>query len=127
MPEVGGAEGCNSFSKFYLAALGQVSYDACPAIPPEIVLLPRWMYFNLYAVSAWSRTMILPLAIVSTLRPVRKLTEEQGIAELFKDPAAANSPIGRLKGLPRSWREMFLLLDLSLKRRKYWISGQAAV
>ncbi|MGC8623853.1 MAG: squalene--hopene cyclase [Phycisphaerae bacterium] len=113
---LGGAEQCNSFSKFYLAALGQISYDACPSIPPEIILLPKWIYFNLYAVSAWSRTMILPLAIVSAYRPVRKLPMEKGISELFNDPEAANSTVGRLKGLPRSWREMFLLLDLSLKR-----------
>jgi len=113
---LGGAEQCNSFSKFYLAALGQISYDACPSIPPEIILLPKWIYFNLYAVSAWSRTMILPLAIVSAYRPVRKLPVEKGISELFNDSEAANSTVGRLKGLPRSWREMFLLLDLSLKR-----------
>jgi squalene-hopene/tetraprenyl-beta-curcumene cyclase len=114
--KLGGVEGCNSFSKFYLAALGQISYDACPTIPPEIVLLPKWLYFNLYAVSAWSRTMILPLALVGTLRPVRKLREEQGIQELIKDKQAANSPLGRWRSLPRSWREMFLLADLSLKQ-----------
>jgi squalene-hopene/tetraprenyl-beta-curcumene cyclase len=114
--ELGGAEQCNSFSKFFLAALGQISYNACPNIPPEIVLLPKWIYFNLYAVSAWSRTMILPLAIVSAHRPVRKLQAKQGITELFNKPAAANSSAGRLRGLPKSWREMFLLLDLSLKR-----------
>ncbi len=114
--ELGGAEQCNSFTKFYLAALGQISYDACPVIPPEIILLPKWMYFNLYAVSAWSRTMILPLAIVGARRPIRKLPPQRSIAELFNNPEAANSPSQRLKGLPRSWREMFLLLDLSLKR-----------
>ncbi|MGC8551352.1 MAG: squalene--hopene cyclase [Phycisphaerae bacterium] len=114
--KLGGAELCNSFTKFYLAALGQISYDACPSIPPEIILIPKWIYFNLYAVSAWSRTMILPLAIVSAFRPVRKLAPEQGILELFNDIAAANSAAGKLKGLPRSWREMFLLIDLSLKR-----------
>src|SRR4029078_3272808 len=83
--ELGGAELCNSFSKFYLAALGQISYDACPSIPPEIVLLPKFLYFNLYAVSAWSRTMILPLALVTTLRPVRQVPAEKGIRELYKD------------------------------------------
>ncbi|NNM84202.1 MAG: squalene--hopene cyclase [Phycisphaerales bacterium] len=114
--KLGGAELCNSFTRFYLAALGQISYDACPSIPPEIILIPKWIYFNLYAVSAWSRTMILPLAIVSAFRPVRKLSAEQGISELFNDIAAANSAAGKLKGLPRSWREMFLLIDLSLKR-----------
>lgn len=113
---LGGAEQCNSFTKFYLAALGQISYDACPSIPPEIVLLPKFLYFNLYAVSAWSRTMILPLAIVSTLRPTRHVPEHLGIKELYRNYSTASSAIGRLKGLPRSWREMFLLIDMTLKR-----------
>lgn len=113
---LGGAEMCNSFTKFFLAALGQISYDACPSIPPELILLPKWMYFNIYAVSAWSRTMLIPLAIVSTLRPVRQLPPESGIRELYKDFKTANSAAGRLQGLPRSWRGMFLLLDLTLKR-----------
>jgi squalene-hopene/tetraprenyl-beta-curcumene cyclase len=108
---LGGAEKCNSFSNFYLAALGQISYDVCPAIPPEIILLPQWMYFNLYAVSAWTRTMILPLAIVSTLRPVRKLPPEKGIAELF----TGNTRDGAGLGLPRSWRQLFVLIDRLLK------------
>jgi len=38
---LGGAENCNSFTKFYLAALGQVSYDTCPSIPPEIMTKER--------------------------------------------------------------------------------------
>ncbi len=110
---LGGAEQCNSFSNFYLAALGQIPYEACPNIPPEIVCLPRWAYFNLYAVSAWTRTMILPLAIVSTLRPVRKLRPEQRIDELF---TGGERPIRPLEGLPKSWREIFLLIDSVLKR-----------
>jgi squalene-hopene/tetraprenyl-beta-curcumene cyclase len=108
---LGGAEKCNSFSNFYLAALGQIGYDVCPAIPPEIILLPQWMYFNLYAVSAWTRTMILPLAIVSTLRPVRKVPPEKGIAELF----TRNTRDGAGLGLPRSWRQLFVLIDRLLK------------
>jgi squalene-hopene/tetraprenyl-beta-curcumene cyclase len=113
---LGGAEQCNSFSKFYFAALAQISYDACPSIPPEIVLLPKFLYFNLYAVSAWSRTMILPLAIVSTLRPTRQLPGHLGIKELYRDYEKRNSPAGKLKFLPRSWREAFLLIDVTLKR-----------
>jgi squalene-hopene/tetraprenyl-beta-curcumene cyclase len=108
---LGGAEKCNSFSNFYLAALGQISYDACPAIPPEIVLLPQWLYFNLYAVSAWTRTMILPLAIVSTMRPVRTLPPEKRIDELFGQNYREAGGLG----LPRSWRELFMVFDRLLK------------
>ncbi len=92
--KMGGAELCNSFSKFFFAALGQISYDACPSIPPEIVLLPKFLYFNLYKVSAWSRTMILPLALVTTLRPTRHLPDHLGIRELYCDYSNANSTAG---------------------------------
>ena len=63
----GGADAVNSFSRFYLALLGQISYEQCPAVPPEIVLLPKWFPVNLYAVSAWTRTIIVPLSIISAL------------------------------------------------------------
>ncbi len=83
--DLGGAERINTFSMFYLAGLGQVSWDACPSIPPEIALLPRWFPFHMDKVSAWTRTMILPLALCTALRPVRRLRPEQGIDELFID------------------------------------------
>jgi squalene-hopene/tetraprenyl-beta-curcumene cyclase len=112
---LGGAAKCNSFSNFFLAALGQISYDDCPNIPPEIVLLPKWAYFNLYAVSAWTRTMILPLAIVSTLRPVGKVAEARGIAELFVPRGAGEPSALEARFPPRGWRDIFLLADRFLK------------
>jgi squalene-hopene/tetraprenyl-beta-curcumene cyclase len=112
---MGGAEKCNSFSKFYFCALGQISYNACPSIPPEIVFLPQWCYFNLYNVSAWTRTMILPLGLVTTFRPVRHLRPEQGIAELYLDREAANRVGDEPQLFPRSWNQFFLLVDQVLK------------
>ena len=70
---LGGAEACNTFSTFYFACLGIVSWEACPVIPPQIVHLPGWFPFHLRKVAAWTRTMILPLALCSALRPVRPL------------------------------------------------------
>jgi squalene-hopene/tetraprenyl-beta-curcumene cyclase len=43
----GGADAVNSFTRFYLALLGQISYDRCPAVPPELVLLPGWSPIHL--------------------------------------------------------------------------------
>lgn len=114
--KLGGAEKCNTFTRFYFAALGQISYDACPSIPPEVVFLPKWFYFNLYHVSAWTRTMILPLGIVTTLRYTRPIRPEQRIDELFVDREAANrlAP-DPLRGLPKDWRDLFLRLDGAVK------------
>ena len=82
----GGADVVNSFTRYYLALLGQISYEYCPAVPPEAMLLPRWAPINLYKVSAWSRTIIVPLSIISAYRPVKQLDERLGISELFTQP-----------------------------------------
>jgi squalene-hopene/tetraprenyl-beta-curcumene cyclase len=110
----GGAEQCNSFSNFYLASLGQVSWNAVPAIPPELVLLPQWFYFHLSKVSAWTRTMILPLSILTTRRPVRTLLPEQGISELYRDQRERNRLSSTVEA-PVFWRIFFHGLDRILK------------
>ncbi len=110
----GGAEKCNSFTNFYLACLGQVSWNAVPAIPPEIVFLPRWSYFHLNKVSAWTRTMILPLSLVVTLRPTRPLPAELGIDELFIDQRQRHRMKSQSEAPPH-WRAFFMAVDRALK------------
>jgi squalene-hopene/tetraprenyl-beta-curcumene cyclase len=108
----GGVTECNTFTKMYLCALGQYDYDAVPAIPPEIVLFPNWFYFNIYEISSWSRSILVPLAIIYAKKPFKKIPPEQGIDELFVG-GRANS-ILRLRinrKSPISWRNFFLILD----------------
>jgi squalene-hopene/tetraprenyl-beta-curcumene cyclase len=87
----GGPWAVNSFTKFYLALLGQIPYSECPAVPPEMVLLPRWFPVNLDRVSAWSRTMIVPLSLMWAFKPVRLIPSERGMAELFLGAARPRS------------------------------------
>ena len=95
----GGADAVNSYTRFFLAMLGQIPYGQCPAVPPEAVLLPAWFPVNLYAVSSWSRTIIVPLSIVWALQPICRLSPEQGIRELFvRDPE--HWPPLRCRGCP---------------------------
>lgn len=110
----GGAEKCNSFTNFYLACLGQVSWNAVPAIPPETIFLPRWSYFHLTKVSAWTRTMILPLSLVVTLRPTRMLSSRLGIDELFLDQRERHRLSGK-PDVPPRWRRFFHTADRLLK------------
>ncbi|MDR0391757.1 MAG: squalene--hopene cyclase [Planctomycetaceae bacterium] len=81
--ELGGVDGVNSFTRFYLAILGQIPHNVCPAVPPQMMLLPKWSPINIYSISAWSRTIFVPLSIVSALAPVRELPHERGIKEIF--------------------------------------------
>ena len=111
----GGAAGCNSFTKFYLALLGQFPYANCPSVPPELVLLPKWFYFNLYAMSSWTRTIVVPLSIFSAFKPVRRLPPERGIRELFlKRPETPLSPAPPDRRL-LSWGNFFLGVDAAYK------------
>jgi len=82
---------CNTFTKIYLCALGQYDYSAVPAVPPEIITFPKWFYFNIYEISAWSRAILVPLSIIYANKPFKKLIPEQGIDELFV--GAAKTPI----------------------------------
>jgi squalene-hopene/tetraprenyl-beta-curcumene cyclase len=115
----GGADAINSFTRFYLALLGQISYDHCPAVPPELVLLPGWFPINLYRLSAWSRTIVVPLSIMWAHRPRREIAPECGISELFlRDPN--DWPPLRCPGLTSergrfSWDNFFRQTDSTLK------------
>jgi squalene-hopene/tetraprenyl-beta-curcumene cyclase len=111
----GGADAVNSYTRFFLALLGQISYEQCPAVPPEIMLLPQWFPINIYDVSAWSRTIIVPLSIVSAYQPVREIDARCGIRELFiREPE--NWPPLRCPGLKGStgllsWDRFFRTVD----------------
>lgn len=94
----GGPWSVNSFTKFYLALLGQMPYSACPAVPPEMVLLPEWFPVNLHRVSAWSRTMIVPLSLMWAFKPVQRIPRARGMAELFTDSPDSRTPDARGAG-----------------------------
>jgi squalene-hopene/tetraprenyl-beta-curcumene cyclase len=112
---LGGAERCNSFTKFYLAFLGQFPYRNCASVPVEMVLLPRWFYFNLYAISSWTRTIVVPLSIFSARKPVRELPPHLGIRELFLEPP--NKPRWPVepRGKRFGWPNFFLGVDAVYK------------
>jgi squalene-hopene/tetraprenyl-beta-curcumene cyclase len=122
----GGADAVNSFTRFYLALLGQISYNECPAVPPEMLFLPRWSPVNLYRVSAWSRTIIVPLSIMWACQPVARLDSALGISELFIRPPHEWPPL-RCPGNKGStglvsWDRFFRTVDACLKfcQRRGW-------
>lgn len=117
---LGGAEATNSFTRFYLALLGQLPYAACASVPAEFVLLPRWFFFNLYAMSAWSRTIFVPLAVVDAFKPVTTLPDRMHIRELFLEPP--ETPRWPAKPTRKwfSWTNLFLGIDWCFKKLERW-------
>ncbi|PYR86851.1 MAG: squalene--hopene cyclase, partial [Acidobacteria bacterium] len=53
--QLGGLERTNSFTRFYLALAGLIGWQMVPAIPPELMFLPRLVPINIYEMSSWTR------------------------------------------------------------------------
>lgn len=111
---LGGLEHSNSYVRFYMALVGAVGWELVPAIPPELMLLPSWFYFNIYEMSSWTRGIVIPMAILSTLRPDWRIPERARIDELFKDPSRKTAAFDWSKQLI-SWKNVFLAIDRALK------------
>src|SRR6267154_6083090 len=83
---LGGLENTNSYVRFYLALVGALGWELVPAIPPELMLLPNWFFINIYEMSSWTLGIVIPMAILSSLRPDLRLPERARVDELFKEP-----------------------------------------
>lgn len=104
--DAGGIEASRVFTRIWLALFGEWSWDALPAMPPELVLLPKWVPLNVYDWACWARQTVVPITVVATLRPVRPLPFD--LAELHSGRAAPRTR-GGLAGAA------FGLLDRGLK------------
>ena len=82
----GGAANSNVFTRITLALFGQVPWRATPFIPAEVILLPKWFPFHISKVSYWSRTVMVPLFILCTLKPTAVNPRGIDIRELFIIP-----------------------------------------
>jgi squalene-hopene/tetraprenyl-beta-curcumene cyclase len=86
----GGLASSRVFTRFWLALFGQWPWSGLPAVPPELVLLPAWIPFNIYDFACWARQTIVPLSIVRAVRPVRELGFT--VDELDTAPAPRRPP-----------------------------------
>ncbi|HVC57013.1 MAG TPA: squalene--hopene cyclase [Stellaceae bacterium] len=84
--ERGGARRCNVFTRILLALWGEVPWRAVPIMPVEIMLLPAWFPFHIDKISYWSRTVLVPLLVLMTLRPTARNPRGVRITELFVEP-----------------------------------------
>src|SRR5438105_1319855 len=104
--ELGGLEQTNSFTRFYLAMGGVVDWEMVPAVPPELMFLPRWFPINIYEMSSWTRAIVIPLTILYARKPRWEVPVT--LDELF-----TREPASSARGF--NWRRFFLTLDQALK------------
>jgi len=109
---LGGLERTNSFTRLYLALLGKIEWNMVPAVPPELMFLPKWAYINIYEMSSWTRAIVIPLTILYARKPCWPVSDAIRVDELFADPSRKKFAQW---GSGISWRNFFLGLDRALK------------
>ena len=114
--ELGGIHKVNSYTKFYMALFGQYDWRGVPTIPPELMLFPNWFYFNIYEMSAWTRSIVVPLSIVWAFQPAIPCPPHATLEELFPDTRRYVSMAEAVGNPPLfSWARFFLFWDSGLK------------
>jgi squalene-hopene/tetraprenyl-beta-curcumene cyclase len=107
--ELGGLQGANSYVRVNLSLFGLFPREACPSIPPEIILLP----FNfIYQMSSWTRAIVIPLTILHAAKVKRPVPAGFNVEELYQ--AGAPMEPARDPGL-FTGRNCFLAIDWFLK------------
>jgi len=131
---LGGAAHSNVFTRIMLAQFGQLPWRGVPYLPVEIMLLPRWFPFHINKVSYWSRTVMVPLFILYSLKTAAKNPQQTKISELFSAPVETEDYFSPSRsGLNRlflafermaSLTEPFIpawLRERSLKKAERWL------
>ena len=113
--ENGGILKARVFTKVFLALFGEFSWLGVPSMPIEFMMLPEWAYFNVYELSSWSRATIIPLSVIMSENPVRKLPPRARVQELFvRPPRPSDYSFSRHDGII-SWKNFFVGVDHLLK------------
>ncbi len=104
---LGGLERTRALTKIWLALFGLVPWRNTPALPPELIRLPPWMPLNIYDLASYARHTIVPLTIVSAIRPTMRIPGLR-LDELHSGAGPAPRPPLRTEA------GMFRLMDTAL-------------
>ena len=108
---LGGLQAANSYVKINLSLFGLYPREHVPSIPPEIVMLPGDM---LYEMSSWTRSILVPLSIVLARGSNRRPPAGFTLDELLLPGASLALPKG--KGLALLFRHLDRVFKLWEKR-----------
>ena len=99
----GGAKESNVFTRITLALFGMVPWRATPVTRIEVLFAPKWFPLHINKVSYWTRTVMVPLLILTAIRPKAKNPRNIVIDELFtksrfKENYRIDNPTGHWLG-----------------------------
>ncbi len=109
----GGIENGRVFTRIFFALLGVYRWERCPALPPELMLLPEGFPMNIYEMSSWSRSTVVPLLIIWHQRPTARTPQDFHLKEL--EPVNGTATNGNRRNHTGGWERFFLTADKGLK------------
>jgi squalene-hopene/tetraprenyl-beta-curcumene cyclase len=112
----GGLEEIRVFTKYWLALIGEWPWNETPALPPELIFVPAWFPINIYEFASWARATIIPLCILSALKPVTPLPPDRRLDELFPQGREVTVNRSRSRLNLFSKEAVFYAADRMLKR-----------
>jgi squalene-hopene/tetraprenyl-beta-curcumene cyclase len=113
--DLGGIDACNSFTRIYLSIFGQYEWSGCPAVPPELVLLPDWAPFHIYRMSSWSRAIMVPLSVIWAYQPKCPVPAKAAISELRVERPRPRRSGFQFRPKERFWKTFFTAIDRTIK------------
>ncbi|KAK4151734.1 squalene cyclase [Chaetomidium leptoderma] len=94
----GGIARVRFFTRFFLATFGLFPWSAIPQMPAELILMPTWSPLNIYVLSSWARSTLIPILVVRHHEPVyalpngRRDSNNDYLDELWVDPTDKQVP-----------------------------------
>lgn len=104
---VGGLAKVRIFTRIFFAQFGLFPWDAVPQLPAEFILIPAQLPINVYKLSSWARSTVIPLLITRHHQPIYTLpngtsANNSFLDELWLDAGDKNVPYG--PGLWKMWQ-----------------------
>ena len=95
--ELGGANRARFFTRLWLAVLGKYPWEALPAAPPELMLLPPRTPFSVYRSASGARGTFGPMLGVLSWNPT--FPQAPSVEEIFAEaPGCVEGPAPRAPG-----------------------------
>lgn len=123
----GGVAKVRVFTRIFFAQFGLFPWDSVPQLPAEFIYMPPASLMNIYRLSSWARSTLVPLMIVRHHEHIYALPNglsqsNDYLDELWLDPAHKMVPYYPPL-LGSSWPDPFALVFVGIDLALYWLGG----
>ncbi|KAK8073167.1 terpene cyclase [Apiospora saccharicola] len=92
MQQNGGVAKVRFFTRLFLATFGLFPWSAIPQLPAELILLPASSPLNIYTLSSWARSTMIPVLVVAHHKPLYALPNGGSADNDFLDELWVGDP-----------------------------------